>query len=232
MRRHYTEAMSTTGRDLPEVVLLAIAAAVALLGVLVHYAVMAEYGDVTGTGQQGLSWAWTAGFAGIALIPVAGAALIAFTFSSRRWMRVTAGILPVLMLLGMLATTPLALRQRIDAQYDANPLCVNEDLGGPGSAAERDSQRAFDSIKLIGIFSGHGASGVGGCDRSFVLTEDVDVLGHYRAALPAAGWEVIKDDGRHLRATRDGLAFEVIPCPGGGAVWAGKSDEGSTAQCG
>lgn len=37
------------------------------------------------------------------------------------------------------------------------------------------------------------------------------MLGHYRAVLAAEGWEMVEDDGRHLRPLRDGLAFEVIP---------------------
>jgi hypothetical protein len=93
------------------------------------------------------------------------------------------------------------------------------------ATADRESQRAFDSISHIGDFSGGGVSGVGGCERRFVLSGDVDVLRHYRAALPAAGWEVVEDDGRRLRAQRDGLAFEVMPCSGGGVVWAGSDDD-------
>jgi len=56
------------------------------------------------------------------------------------------------------------------------------------------------------------------------------VLQHYRAALPAGGWEVVEDDGRHLRAEHEGLAFEVMPCPGGGAVWAGNDDDPAYGQ--
>ncbi len=222
---------NTSSRGVPAAVMLAVTAALALLAVLVHYAFMAEYGDITGIGHQGLSWQWTASYAGIALILVAGAAVITFILASRRWMRVTAVAIPILMLLGVLAATPLALQQRLEVQYAPTPQCVNEGMGGPVSAEERNSQRAFDSIEHIGHFSGGGASGIGGCDRFFVLTEDVDVLEHYRAALPAAGWKVIQDDGKHLRALREGLAFEVIPCTKGGIVWAGSDDESPNAQC-
>ena len=94
-------------RGVPAAVMLAVTAALALLTVVVHYAFMAEYGNATGVGQQGLGWEWTASYAGIALIPVAGAAVITFILASRRWMRVTAVVLPILMLLGILAATPL-----------------------------------------------------------------------------------------------------------------------------
>ncbi|MBE4719009.1 hypothetical protein [Pseudarthrobacter sp. AB1] len=79
------------------------------------------------------------------------------------------------------------------------------------AAADRESQRAFDSIEHIGYFSGGGMSGVGGCTRGFVLSGDVDVLQRYRAALPAAGWEVVEDDGRHLPAQLDGRSSGERP---------------------
>jgi hypothetical protein len=93
------------------------------------------------------------------------------------------------------------------------------------ATADRESQQAFDSIEHLGYFSRGGISGVGGCARWFVLSGDTDVLQHYRAALPEAGWKVVEDDGRHLRAERDGLAFEARPCPGGSAVWTGREDD-------
>lgn len=40
-------------------------------------------------------------------------------------------------------------------------------------------------------------------------------------------WE---DDGRHLRAQREGLAFEVTSCPGGGAIWTGSEDDPAYGQ--
>ena len=98
------------------------------------------------------------------------------------------------------------------------------------ATADQESQQAFDSIKHIGLYSGGGISGVGGCARWFVLSGDVDVLQHYRAALPEAGWKVLEDDGHHLRAQRDGQAFEVRRCPGGGAVWTGHEDDSAFGQ--
>jgi hypothetical protein len=228
--------MPKTGRVVSVAVLLAVEAVLALLAVLVHQGFMAVYGTVTDTAFEGLTWGLTAGPSGMALGLVAAIAVFGLVLSPRLWMRLTAVAIPVLMLLGMLAVTPLALGQKI-GKYDASPQCVTEGTGEPMATADRESQQAFDSIEHIGLYSGGGISGVGGCARWFVLSGDVDVLQHYRAALPEAGWEVVEDDGRHVRAQRDGMAFEVRPCPGGGAVWAGSDTDpaygqGTAAQAG
>lgn len=210
-------------------VLLVVEAALAILAVLVHYGFMTVYGDVTDTAFEGLTWGLTSGPAGLGLGLVAVVALIGLMLSPRLWMRLAAGAIPVLMLLGMLAVTPSALGQKT-GKFDSAPQCVMEGTEEPMATADRESQQAFDSIEHIGIYSGGGISGVGGCARWFVLSGDVDVLQHYRAALPAAGWEVVEDDGRHLRAQRDGRAFEVRPCPGGGAIWTGSEDDPAYGQ--
>ena len=216
--------MPMAGRVVSAAVLLVIGAGLALLAVLVHYEFMRIYGDVTHTAFEGLTWGLTAGLSGFALGLVAVVAVFGFMLSPRRWMRLTAATIPVLVLIGMFAVTPAALQQKTEAQFGSTPQCVSEGSDEPMATADRQSQQAFDSISHIGHFSGGGASGVGGCERRLVLTEDIDVLQHYRAALPAGGWEVVEDDGRHLRAQRDGLAFEVMPCSGGGVVWAGSDD--------
>lgn len=216
--------MPITGRIVSVAVLLAAEAVLAVLGVLVHYGFMRVYGDVTATAFDGLSWGLTAGPSGLALVLVAVAALFGLLLAPRLWMRVAAVAIPVLMLLGMLAVTPSAQGQKLESQYSSTPQCVTEGTDEPMASADRESQRAFDSISHIGEFSGGGVSGVGGCERRFVLPGDVDVLQHYRAALPAAGWEVVGDDGHRLRARRDGMAFEVMPCTQGGVIWAGPDD--------
>ncbi len=210
--------MPVTGRAVSATVLLAIGAGLALLAVMVHYEFMRIYGDVSGTAFEGLTWGLTAGPSGLGLGLVAVVAIIGFMISTRRWMRLTAVAIPVLMLIGMFAVTPSAPGQRLQVQFNSTPQCVTEGTDEPMASADRESQQAFDSISHIGNFSGGGMSGVGGCTRGFVLSGDVDVLEHYRAALPAAGWEVVEDDGRHLRAHRDGRAFDVMPCPGGGVI--------------
>jgi hypothetical protein len=221
--------MPVTGRVVSAAVLLVIGAGLGVLAVLVHHAFMAVYGDVTDTAFEGLTWGLTVGPSGLALGLVVVVAVIGFMLSSRRWMRLTAVVIPVLMLIGMFAVTPSALGQRME-KFDSGPQCVFEGTDEPMATADRESQQAFDSIEHIGYFSGGVMNGVGGCTRWFQLPEDVDVLQHYRAALPAAGWEVVKDDGRHLRAQRDGQAFEVMPCPGGGAIWTGSEEDPAFGQ--
>lgn len=218
-----------TGRAVSVAVLLVVEAGLALLAVLVHSGFMSVYGRVADTAFEGLTWGLTAGPSGMALGLVAVVAVAGLVLSPRLWMRLTAVAIPVAMLLVMLAVTPLALGQKI-GKYDSSPQCVMEGTDEPMASADRESQRAFDSIKHIGLYTGGGMSGVGGCSRGFAISEDVDVLQHYRAALPEAGWEVVEDDGRHLRAHHEGLAFEVMPCPGGGIVWAGSEDEPAFGQ--
>jgi hypothetical protein len=226
---------TTTRPGITVAVLLAVESAFALLAVLAHHAFTAEYGNVTDTALKGLVWGLTAGLSGVALIPVVVVGVIALIVARLRWMRLMAIAIPFLMLLGMLAVTPLALRQKIEVQLDSTPQCVSIDSSDPeaaeAAAAEIESQRIFDSIEHIGYFSGGGESGVGGCDRLFVISEDIDVLQHYRSVLPSTGWDVIEDDGRRLRAQRDGLAFEVMLCSGGGVVWAGKTADSFGRQC-
>ncbi|UZX02188.1 hypothetical protein F8G81_05825 [Arthrobacter sp. CDRTa11] len=214
-----------TGRSVSAVVLLVIGAGLALLAVLVHYGFMSIYGDVTDTAFEALTWGLTSGPSGLAFGLVAMFALIGLMLSTRRWMRLTAVAIPVLMLVGMFAVTPLAVGQKLEVHYESAPQCVIEGTEEPMASADRESQRAFDSISHVGDFGGGGVSGVGGCERRFVLTGDVnlDVMRHYRLALPAAGWEVVEDDGRHLRALHDGQAFEVMLCPGGGVIWTGSA---------
>lgn len=222
--------MPVTGRAVSAAVLLVIGAGLALLAVLVHYEFMRIYGDISGTALEGLTWGLTAGPSGLGLGLVAVIAIIGFMIATRRWMRFAAVAIPVLMLIGMFAVTPAALGQRLQAQFASTPQCVIEGTDEPMASADRESQQVFDSITHIGQFTGGGMSGVGGCSRGFVLPGDADVLQHYRAALPAAGWQVVEDDGRHLRAHLDGRAFAVMPCPRGGVVWAGSDDDTSFGQ--
>ena len=210
---------------------LVVEVGLAVLAVLVHFEFMRIYGIVTDTAFEGFMWGLTAGPSGLALGLVAVVALVGLALSPHLWMRLTAVAVPVLMLLGMFAVTPAALQWKTEAQFGSAPQCVIEGTDEPMASADRDAQRAFDSIEHIGLFNGGGVSGVGGCERRLVLAEDIDVLRHYRAALPAAGWDVVEDDERHPRARRNGLAFEVMPCSGGGGVvWAGSEENRAFGQ--
>lgn len=229
----------SVGRTITAAVLLVVAVALAVFGVSVHYGFLAMYGDITDSAFEGLVSSFSAGVRVIllpaVLLPAAAAAFVA----SRRWMRVLAFVIAVVMVLAMLAVTPSALDSKRETQFSASPQCFFDDIdlkdgvhvGGPGVDATRDSQEAFDSIEHVGHFGGGGASGIDGCDRAFLLTEDTDVLGHYRAALPAAGWTIVEDDGQSLRAERDAMAFELVLCDQGGVVWAGPQDLADRAQC-
>jgi hypothetical protein len=42
---------------------------------------------------------------------------------------------------------------------------------------------------------------------------------------------VVEDDTHHLRAERDGMAFEVVRCEEGGVVWSGRVGDGRAARC-
>ena len=210
--------------------LLAVEAGLAALGVLVHHGLLAEYGDISHSTIE----AWLSGFAtglgGFALVLVGVVGLVAALVTRRPRVRLVAAALPVLMVLGMLAVTPSALSEKLE-QYDVTPRCVFPGESGPGARAARESQQAFESIEHVGYFGGGGGSGLGGCDRTVTLLEDVDVVQHYRTALPAAGWEVTQDTTGGLRAQRDGMAFEVSVCDGGGVVWAGDAGIRGVARC-
>lgn len=222
-----------TARTIIGAGVLVLEAGIGGLGVLIHYGLTAEYGNINDSALEGWISGFTMGVGGIALALVVAVAALAFVVSPLRGMRLAAVLLPVGMVVGMLAVTPVALGQKLEVQYDAAPQCVfDEEMGpGPGSRAARQSQQAFESIEHVGHFGGGGGSGVGGCFRSFVLTEDVDVLQHYRAALPEAGWRVVKDDAHRLRAERDGMAFELVMCGRGGVVWAGTDAVRGGARC-
>ena len=77
---------------------------------LVHHEFMRVYGDVTATAFEGFTWGLTSGPAGLALGLVAVVAVIGLMLAPRLWMKLTAVAVPFLMLLGMLAVTPSALR--------------------------------------------------------------------------------------------------------------------------
>ena len=105
------------------------------------------------------------------------------------------------------------------------------------ASADRESQQVFGSISNIGHFRGAGIGGVGGCTRWFILSGDVDVLQHYREVLPAAGWEVVEDDGRRLRASV--MTGRSRRCPALEAVSSGlearetaRSDRGTVMSAG
>ena len=146
---------------------LVVEAGLAVLGVLFQYGFTAEYADVTDSAVE----VWrsefsSSGIGGLALALVLVAAFVASSLTAQRWARLAAVAIPLLMVVGMLAVTPAALREKLAVQYDATPQCVSaEEMGpSPASRAARESQQAFESVEHVGHFGG-GSSGVGGCDR-------------------------------------------------------------------
>jgi hypothetical protein len=215
-------------------VLLVVEVVVAVLGVLIAYVFTAEYGDITASTLD----AMTSGFVWLPLVLIGAAAVGAVLTSKRPWVRVTAVAIPVLMVVGMLVAFPAALASKREVQYDADgPQCGASERMGPAAEDVAQAQRAFDSIVHVGFFGGGGGEGEGGCFRTFIPEEKVDVLQHYGGALPAAGWTVVESEGQRLRAEREGMAFEVAVCDvdgtGGavGVVWAGKVTAQSEARC-
>ncbi len=215
---------------------LALEAGLGGLGVLLHYGLTAEYGNIDESALEGLVSGFTTLGGDIALALVVAVATLAFVVAPSRGLRLAAVLLPVGMVVGMLAVTPMALAQKLDVQYDATPQCVSPEEGESGPSpylrAARESQRAYESIEHVVQFGGGGGSGVGGCDVGFVVTdEDVDVMEHYRTALPDAEWRVVQDDGGQLRAERGRMAFELALCGDGGRVWVGRHASAGGARC-
>lgn len=209
-------------------IVLVVQVVLAAVGLVFHYVFTAEYGDITrSTAETVRGLVLTPGL--LHLVALLGVVVLVL---AQRWgLRMAAVALPVLMILGLALLTPLALDQKLE-QYTSTPRCLVDDDGGPGARAAAQSQATFDSIQHVGHFGGGGGVGVNGCDRGFLLTEDVDVLQHYRTALADAGWTVVEDDAEHVRAERDGMAFEVVTCTDGGVVWAGSSEADGGASCG
>ena len=207
---------------------LVVEAGLAVMGVLLHYSLTAEYGDVTSSALD----AMTSSFVVVPLLLVSAVAIPAVLGSTVPWMRWTAVAIPVVMLVAMLVVAPVALTRKQAGQYATSPQCGAYDGMGAASEEVRQAQGAFDSIDHVGLFTGGGGEGSGGCFRTFLLTEDVDALKHYHATLPSSRWQVVEDDGQRLRAERQGMAFEVTVCPGvGGVVWAGRVADQSQATC-
>jgi hypothetical protein len=209
--------------------LITVEAAVLTLALAIHSGFTAEYGDVTELSGSAF-WSWAAP------VVVGALALVALAMAKGHRLVVVAIALPVLAVATLPLLTRAALQEKLDVQFDSTPQCVSEeDMGpGPGTRAERESQRAFDSIEHVGHFPGGGASGVVGCDRALVLSngaDEADVLDHYRETLPEAGWRVVTDEDDRLRAERDTMAFEVVRCDQGGVVWAGSKRLRGGASC-
>lgn len=106
----------TTGRPVATATLLTIEVVLAIIAVLLHYAFIAEYGIVTDTALQGLTWGLTSGLSGMAIGIVAVFAVATLLVSSKRSTRIASMVVLALTLIAMFAVTPVALQQKIDAR--------------------------------------------------------------------------------------------------------------------
>jgi hypothetical protein len=199
--------------------LLIVEGGLAVLGGWVHYEFVSWYGDPTASALKNLGQP-------VSLFPLLLVALVgwgAAMLSPQRWAQVVAVAIPVVMVVGMLAVTPAALSERESAGASTSQ-CVDE---------EAASQEAFDSVEHVGYLEYVGSISGDGCDWDLLGdgTGYVDVLQHYRQALPDAGWQVVEDDTTHVRAERDGMAFRVVACGGRWVVWVGRAIEREGAWC-
>ena len=116
-------------------VVLVVEAGFAVVGVWFHDGMTAEYGDVTELAEgrrAGVSS--IVEFGGLALFLVLAAAVVVVFVTAQRWARRTAVAIPVLMVVGLIAVTPAALREKLVSSYSDTPQCVFRSSWGPGPA--------------------------------------------------------------------------------------------------
>jgi hypothetical protein len=221
----------SNARSVGSIVLLVVEGGLAVLGGLVAFGLTAEYGVIGASRNE--TFADAMGIGVIALVIVGAVGLVASSVARSRRVTAVAAAIPVLMLLGIWLTGPLALDEKLDVQYDASPQCLDAEMTtGPGADAAREAQATFDSIDHVGWFGGGGGSGVGGCDRTLTLVEETDVVGHYSEVLTADGWTVVEDEPGLLRAERGATAFEVTGQGSEWTVWTGPVRGGVTHSSG
>ena len=210
----------SNARSVGSLVLLAVEGGLAVLGGLVAFGLTAEYGVIGASRNETFADAMEIGV--IALVVVGAVGLVAATVGRSSLVTAVAAAIPVLMVLGIWLTGPLALDEKLDVQYDASPQCLDEEMTtGPGADGARAAQETFDAIDHVGWFGGGGGSGMDGCDRTLTLLEETDVVGHYRDVLTADGWTVVEDGPGLLRAEKGPTAFEVTGRGSEWTVWTG-----------
>jgi hypothetical protein len=198
--------------------LLAAAAALGSGTVLLAHGLAAEYAD---TGAPSLAVArsavgdWWVPLAVVGVL-AAGAGLSAR--AAGVW--AAAAALLAVAVVGVGAGAAVGAAQKY-ARYPVVPDCVGEFDGGPAQPVVEAAQRGFEEIDHPGPFSGGGSSGVDGCSTQLMVRPGVEPVEHYLEALPAAGWRVVADTGRTLRAVDDGRAFELEADGDGWWVWIG-----------
>ena len=121
-------------------VVLVVEAGFAVVGVWFHNGMTAEYGDVTELAEDRKAGvAFVIEFGGLALILVVVAALIVVCVRARRWARVAAVAMPILMVVMLIAVTPAALRAKLVSSYSDTPQCVFTGSWNPGPGWMRNA---------------------------------------------------------------------------------------------
>lgn len=197
--------------------LLGIAGAVALLGVLLTHALLREYGDTNASGfVQGLK---------AAAVPVVMVLALAGVAFSLRKVRAVA-LMAVAVVLASVLGTAVAGQVAVSAKYASYPRTPDCSASAPTTSGKDGSfdpttraalarvQTAFDALQHPSPFVGtletssvepNGASCLAG-----LATDDLGrTVGFYRAELAAQGWALREETPTRLVATKDGLALTV-----------------------
>ncbi|HET8988568.1 MAG TPA: hypothetical protein VFN43_08675 [Humibacillus sp.] len=209
-------ASSATRPKLPGL-LLGVAAAVALAGVLLTYTLLREYGDTNASGLlQGLK--------GATVPAVLVLALVAIAFSLRRT-RVVA-VVAVAVVLAAVVATAIAGQVAVGAKYDAYPRTPDCSASGPTTTGKDGSldptttvalakiQAAVDELqhpsRFIGTLETSSLEPNGASCLSGLATNDLSgAVSFYRAQLPRHGWTVREDSPTRLLATKGGLTIAI-----------------------
>lgn len=196
--------------------LLAFSAAAGAGAALFTFGFLIEYGTTSGSGAEGAVDGLE--FAVVPLLVVGALAAAAFVVGRRSvWLRGVAVALVVVSVGGVLAAGERAAVVRYD-RLPRLPHCYDAEFAGsPAEPVARAAQEAFTGLEHPWRFSGGGSTGLDGCGTTLLNVTFDEAAAHYRVALPAAGWEAIRDDASELTARRDDLLF-VLADSGCGAV--------------
>ncbi len=180
-------------------VLLVLATLAGILTAVVVYTFQVEYGPTTGSRIDGAIHGLTS-----AALPLAVAGVLAglaFALGRRSTsLRGLAVAAIVLSIAGALA----AGSQAAVTKYDRLPKVP--DCGTADVAGARIAHDAFAELEHPGPFGG-GWNGIQGCGADVLNVSLAQAATHYRDRLPAAGWQITRDDGSEMSARRDGLVF-------------------------
>jgi hypothetical protein len=205
------------------VVLLALASLVGVLTAGILYTFLVEYGPTTGSRTDGAVEGLV--FAAVPLVVVAALAAIAFAIVRGSWVRVMAVAVVLISVGGALIAGAQAAVTKYDGLAKV-PGCGTVDGAGARAAGE-----AFAGLEHPGPFAG-GWSGVQGCGADLLNVTFAQAAAHYRDRLPAAGWQITRDDSTTMTARRADLVFVLGESCGPVAVEIRLADAtGNPNQC-